>query len=183
MYTSKLLYYTLLQEDDAFNRLLDHLESMPTEHFETELEDHAFASIRSHLVHLLLSGSRIMYMLGDREEPQHDIAELRGILEFRSAWNAWKRRASGWLMGKSEKELDHFENFTWPSGRETRMPHGTMFMRMLFHIAHHKGQIAAQCRLLGFPPPNTEILWIMPDSGSSSTPADTSQPAPQSEEE
>ncbi len=183
MYTSKMLYYTLLQMDDAYIRLIDHLESMPNDMLETEIADHAFPSIRSHLTHLLMSGNRIMYMLGDRDEPKDDLEELRGIFQFRSAWQNLKRRAGGWLQGRSEKELDHFETFVWPSGRETRMPHGAMFMRMLFHMAHHKGQIVVQCRMLGFPAPNTDLQWVQPGGAAPIGAVDDASAAADSAEE
>lgn len=175
MYTSKLLYYTLLQVDDAFGRLLDHVETLPSDLVETEIGEQGYPSIRTQLIHSLQAGNNIMYMLGDREEPSADISEMRGILEFKAAWQALKRRAGGWLLGRSEKELDHFEDFSWPSGRETRMPCGTLFMRMLFHFAHHKGQIAAQCSQLGFPAPNTEITWVQPSGSTTSADASRSE--------
>lgn len=160
MYTSSSLYHLLQQEDDCFQRLFAHLDSMPGEMIITELEDHSFVSIRAHLVHLLKAGNLMLKLLGDETEVTRDPDDLFELPELRTTWSALIRRMAGWLQGMSEAELDHFQDFVWPSGRETRMPRGTMYIRALFHMAHHKGQIVQQCRLHGYPAPNTEIVWV-----------------------
>ena len=160
MYTSSSLYHLLQQENDCIRRMFEHLDSMPGAMLVTELENQSYPSIRHHFVHLLKTGNAMLRMLGDETEPSHDPDDLFELPEIRTAWNAYIRRCSGFLHGKSESELDYFQDYTWPSGRETRMPRGTLFIRMLFHMAHHKGQIAQQCRLHGYPAPNTEIVWV-----------------------
>jgi len=160
MFTSSTLYHLLQQEDDCFQRLFEHLDSMPADMMVTELEDQSFVSIRHHMVHLLKTGNSVLNMLGEESEPPRDPDDLFELPEMRTAWTAMVRRAGSWLHGKSESELDNFQEFLWPGGPEIRMPRGTLFIRMLFHMAHHKGQIVQQCRLHGYPAPNTEIVWV-----------------------
>jgi uncharacterized damage-inducible protein DinB len=35
-----------------------------------------------------------------------------------------------------------------------------MVLHLMTHAYHHKGQTVAMCRLLGYPAPMTDMVWI-----------------------
>lgn len=144
----------------SLDALLEHLDTLPEELLGKELDEFGYRSIRAQLLHLfnceawwreMLQG-RIFQDFQEEDFPDIDVAAFKRL----------KQRVMvdtrHYLEDSSEEELNREVELHLPDGYSLRTTPAKLVHHVLTHAYHHKGQVVAMCRLLGYPAPFTDLL-------------------------
>jgi uncharacterized damage-inducible protein DinB len=105
--------------------------------------------------------SWVLAIQGRGEEPydwwhEHDLQTPPELAAHR-AWVYEQTRQ--WLLGETDAALNAPRDVTENGRTHAGLP-AEMLLHLMTHAYHHKGQVAAMCRLLGHPAPATDMVWI-----------------------
>ena len=131
--------------------LLDHMSSAPAEALARELPGFGRASVREQFAHVLNTEWLWIRSLQNLPYEAFAAGELReSKRQVMAATIAYVN-----LLGDSELNtvLDRVPSY-WPGPK--RSP-AFIVMHIVTHAFHHKGQMVAMLRLLGYPAPDTDM--------------------------
>ena len=133
--------------------LLDHLAGFTHAELTRSLEGFGDSTVLLQLHHVLGAEQYWIGVLEGKmlvDELETDHASIAALRAFRDRVTAATR---AYLGGASQDELGTArEVTTWGDRRVTVVP-AHVILRTQTHVFHHKGQVAAMCRLLGRPAP------------------------------
>ncbi|MBK9304639.1 MAG: DinB family protein [bacterium] len=131
--------------------LLDHCRGFTAEELHRELPGFGYPSVQLQLHHVI--GAQ-RYWLGvlqgriDADEDAPDFPTIEALERFRGQVFA---ATEAYLRGVTAAELAAARPMmTWGNREKTLAPQHVV-LRVLTHVFHHQGQLAAMCRLLGRP--------------------------------
>ena len=141
-------------------RLLDYLEGLPAEDLTRRIPHCGHGSIHNLLIH---TADCYRYWLDRfafgtatpalRPEEYPDLPGARGAFA----------RADAWMERFLERYAEHPDrpirgHVTWQAEPLELTPRW-LFMHTVTHEFHHKGQVVMLGRMLGFPPPETDLSF------------------------
>jgi uncharacterized damage-inducible protein DinB len=143
-------------------RMLAHVQTLPQEKFRQPVEGFGLPSVRAQLVHLLdCEYSWVLGVQGLGDTPydwEHEkTLQTPPELAAQREWVEAQTRA--WLLSESDESLNAPREVSEDGRTHSGVP-AEMLLHLMTHAYHHKGQIAAMCRLLGYPAPSTDMVWI-----------------------
>lgn len=153
---------------DARGRLLQYCTAMPSDVFRSHRDDFGYGSLHGTLLHVAdcyrfwLAETVMKRDIEDfRAQDYPDAASLQSLFagyvdplveEFIAGY------CNGETLGRPLDLLVHWQEGPYPATPLWLMTH------VITHEFHHKGQIVAFGRILGYPPPETDLY--LPQSGS-----------------
>lgn len=142
--------------------MLEHVQSLPQDKFRQAVEGFGQPSVRAQLVHLLdCEYSWVLGVQGKGDTPYdwwHETdLQTPADLKAHRGWVAEQTRQ--WLLTETDESLNLPRAVTEDGRTHEGLP-AEMLLHLMTHAYHHKGQIAAMCRLLGHPAPATDMVWI-----------------------
>jgi uncharacterized damage-inducible protein DinB len=143
-------------------KLFDHVQVLPQEKFRAALDGFGIPSVRAELIHLLdCELSWVWSVQGRGGQPydwEHsDTLQTPAELARHREWVAAETRS--WLLSETDESLNTPCAVTEGGRTHSGIP-AEMVLHLMTHAYHHKGQVAAMCRLLGHPAPQTDMVWI-----------------------
>lgn len=89
----------------------------------------------------------------------HDrtVADCPGIDAARLLQDNVREQTLAYLSSLDNKQLNSPAELHFPDGEVAIRTPALILHHMLTHAFHHKGQIVAMCRLLGYPAPDTDL--------------------------
>jgi uncharacterized damage-inducible protein DinB len=142
--------------------MLEHVQTLPQEQFRQPLEGFGLPSVRAQLVHLLdCEYSWVLQVQGRGDTPynwEHD-DDLQTPADLKAHRQWVEAQTREWLLGETDESLNAPRAVTEDGRTHEGIP-AEMLLHLMTHAYHHKGQIAAMCRLLGHPAPPTDMVWI-----------------------
>lgn len=146
----------------SLDALVDHLATLPEELLTKELDGFGFKSVQGQLVHLLeCEAAWVRDLQGLAFEPWQpsDFSTAQHFAQHCGESKKQVRAATlAYLDGLSPEALEQEVTMTFEDGRSLSRTPAEVLHHILTHAYHHKGQIAAMCRLLGHPTPDTDLL-------------------------
>ena len=145
---------------ERLDLLLSHIESVPVDLRHKQISGFGHASVWKQLVHLLMCEEGWVHDLqnkpfqGWREEDCPTIAALQ------TARARIRDETRTYLDSLTEEQLNTTLSerpVDW--GGELRSP-AFILLHVITHAFHHKGQIVAMLRLLGYPAPDTDLQQV-----------------------
>ncbi len=137
----------------GLDRLLDHCAGFSQAELTRSLEGFGGSTVLLQLHHGVGAERYWIGVLEGKmlvDEIETDHASIGALRAFRDRVTAATR---AYLRGASENELATArEVTTWGDRRVTVVP-AHVLLRTQTHVFHHKGQVAAMCRILGRPVP------------------------------
>lgn len=139
-------------------RVYNFLETIKPEEF-THRQETGWGSIRNALVHCL-EAEEFWVQTGMRQQPRPDfdfeaypdVASLRRLAaEVRS-------RTESYFAALTEADLAGEATITFSSGAGTRSTLAKAFTHVILHDTHHRGQVWALVRALGYEPPEIDLM-------------------------
>ena len=135
----------------GFDRLLDHCAGFSHAELTRSFEGFGDSTVLLQLHHVLGAEQYWIGVLEGKmlvDELEADFASIAALRAFRDRVTAATR---AYLRDAREAELGTArEVTTWGDRRVTVVP-AHVILRTQTHVFHHKGQVAAMCRLLGRP--------------------------------
>ncbi|HWQ54157.1 MAG TPA: DinB family protein [Bryobacteraceae bacterium] len=142
---------------ERFEALLDHAATLPPELLTREVAGFGKACLRDQLVHMLASestwirGLEMLPRLAWRGSDYPTVEAIRGARrEVQAATQAYIDRLDEAELNREIGQLP--ANWVGPP----RSP-AFIIVHVTTHAFHHKGQVVAMFRLLGYPAPDTDL--------------------------
>lgn len=137
--------------------MLDHVSTVPAGDYIRELPGFGFPTLRRQVIHIFNCEAAWVHVLQGR--PYHDVtpAECPGVAEARLLQQEVGRQTLDYLSGLSDEQLNTNTELHFADGGVAIRTPALVIHHFLTHAFHHKGQIAAMCRLLGHPAPDTDL--------------------------
>jgi uncharacterized damage-inducible protein DinB len=142
---------------ERLDLLLRHVATVPDELTRKQISGFGHPSIWTQLVHILTCEEGWVHDLQDKSFPgwhEEDCPTMPGLL---AAKERVREATRAYLGGLTEEQL----NITLAQrpvdwGGELRSP-GFILLHVITHAFHHKGQVVAMLRILGYPAPDTDL--------------------------
>jgi len=141
----------------SLTTLLDHTASLPWEMLHKPLDGFGFPTLRGQLEHI--SGAEAFWvhvMLGKPWDhwPFHEVPD---VTELRRSFDVSYELMRGCISGLGDAELAVPREMAFPGGGAGSFSPALVVHHVVTHSFHHKGQVVAMCRLLGYPSPETDL--------------------------
>ena len=154
---------------DCMGVVLDHVESVTFEVMTRELAGFARPTVRDQIAHVFSAETAWISALQLLPLRRFDAKALASVDDFRGAQREAIAATHAYLESIDERQLNSMlERYH----EEWTTPHRTpafILMHVITHGFHHKGQIVAMLRLLGYPSPIR--ICSGPELGQSSAPS------------
>lgn len=141
----------------SLDALLEHLDTLPNELLDKELDGFGYRSICAQILHLL--GCEAFWLdrlQGSSSQKLHEVdSDVAAFKRFKQKVMADTRR---YLEDSSEEKLNREIELRLPDGYILHTTPAKVIHHVLTHAYHHKGQVVAMSRLLGYPAPFTDLL-------------------------
>ena len=138
--------------------LFDHLATLSPDDYTRELPGFGYPSLRAQVVHLL--GCEIRWLNRILSLPQRDWnpAHWPAVPDARALQAEAQAMTLAYLAQLSELQLNTPIHIPFPEVHDLTRTPALILHHMLTHAFHHKGQIVAMCRTLGYPAPMTDLF-------------------------
>jgi uncharacterized damage-inducible protein DinB len=144
--------------------LLDFCREVKPDDFTRQLNGFGFQSMRDTLVHIANCyiawlGSFVLLKTKKPLTPKEDVPQF-GLDEIKARFeqaDSFVNEVFEGLANNMDKPIQRA--IPWRDGsEEISMTPGKLLMHTVTHEFHHKGQIVAMARHMGYEPPNTDVL-------------------------
>lgn len=137
--------------------VLDHLSTMPTSDYTKELPGFGFPTVHRQAVHIFNCEGFWIHMLQGLPFRDRNPADCPTVAEARLLQQEVSQQTMAYLSGLSDETLNSDTELYFPDGDVARRTPSLVLHHFLTHAFHHKGQIVAMCRALGYPAPDTDL--------------------------
>lgn len=137
--------------------LLDHLSTIPTSGYTKEISGFGFPTLREQVIHIFNCEGFWIHTLQGLQYVDRNPAEYSSVTDARRLQEEVSRQTLAYLFELTDQQLNTNTELHFPDGdRAVRTP-ALVLHHVLTHAFHHKGQIAAMCRVLGYPTSDTDL--------------------------
>lgn len=157
MFTRDALLKQYEWAHNSLSIMLEHCARLDSEELARELPGFGHPSVHDQLVHIAeaeLFWFRIAQGLPWLEIKPADYSDVPAIRELHARANGTAR---DYLTGLEDAQLHAPVRVEWEPGDGVEISPALMVSHLITHGFHHKGQVVAMCRLLGYPPPETDM--------------------------
>lgn len=137
--------------------VLDHLSTIPNDFYTRELPGFGFPSLRAQVVHLLGCEVRWVNRLQGLASELWDPVRWPELSDARTLQTETRARTLDYLSGLTDQRLNTDAELHFPDGDTAVRTPALILHHVFTHAFHHKGQIVAMCRILGYPAPDTDL--------------------------
>ena len=141
----------------SLNLVLDHLSTIPLGHYFTGLPNFALPTLHEQMIHVLNCEGLWIHTLQGFRYVDREPEEFPSVAEMKLLQQEIVERSRAYLSGLTIQQLNTDIEMLFPDGSVTVRTPALVFHHVFTHAFHHKGQIAAMCRALGYPAPATDM--------------------------
>ena len=135
--------------------VLNHLSKIPVDDYGREVPGFGFGTLREQVIHLFnCEGFWVHTLQGKRyagRSAEGTIADARALEREVS------HQTREYLSSLTDQQLNTDTKLHFPDGDVAVRTPALVLHHVLTHAFHHKGQIVAMCRLLGYPARDTDL--------------------------
>jgi len=142
---------------ERLDLLLHHAATVPEELLHKPISGFGHASVWAQMVHILTCEEGWVHDLQNRPFDGWYESDCPAMADLRVAKERVRGATRRYLEGLSEEQLNT-TLATRPEGwgGELRSP-AFILLHVMTHAFHHKGQVVAMLRILGYPAPDTDL--------------------------
>jgi uncharacterized damage-inducible protein DinB len=145
---------------ERLDLLLRHVETVPVELYHKPISGFGHPSIWNQFVHILTCEEGWVRDLQNKTFPGWHEEDCPTMAALRAARDRIRGATRAYLDGLAESQLN--ETLTtrpldWAGA--LRSP-AFILLHVVTHTFHHKGQVVAMLRILGFPAPDTDLQRV-----------------------
>jgi uncharacterized damage-inducible protein DinB len=141
----------------SLNLLLDHLSTIPASEYGKELPGFGFPTLHKQVIHIFNCEGFWIHTLQGLQYVDRNPAEYPAVADARLFKQEVNRRTQAYLSSLTDRQLNSDTELHFPGGDNAVRTPALILHHVLTHAFHHKGQIAAMCRELGYPAPDTDL--------------------------
>ena len=137
--------------------VLEHLATLPASAFTRDLPNFGFPNLRAQVIHIFNCESFWVHILQSANFTDRKPADWPSVSDLPKLQHQVIEHTHSFLARCTEEQLNAPMELHFPDGdRAVRTP-ALVLHHVLTHAFHHKGQIVAMCRALGYPAPDTDL--------------------------
>lgn len=141
----------------TYKPMLAHVAKIPKSKLTKKLEGFGFPTLKDQLFHIGQAEAYWVTAAQGKKFTPWDKKELNTVEAIAKKLRSTKAATRRYLRSLNNKKLEKPITIVFPSGRSISITPAKMVTKFLTHSFHHKGQVVAMCRLLGYPPPSTDL--------------------------
>jgi uncharacterized damage-inducible protein DinB len=141
----------------SLNLVLDHLSTIPTSDYEKELPGFGFPTLRAQAIHIFNCEGFWIHTLQGLRYLDRKPEERPTVADAKLLRQEVMEGTVAWLSNLTEQQLNSDKELHFTDGDVAVRTPALVVHHVLTHAFHHKGQIAAMCRLLGHPMNDTDL--------------------------
>jgi uncharacterized damage-inducible protein DinB len=141
----------------SLNLVLDHLSTMPTNDYVTELSGFGFRTLREQAIHIFNCEGFWVHTLQGLPYFNRTREDCTVLADVRLLQSDVSRSTHAYLSTLTDQQLNADAELHFPDGDFAVRTPALVLHHVLTHAFHHKGQIVAMCRALGYPAPDTDL--------------------------
>jgi uncharacterized damage-inducible protein DinB len=145
---------------ERLDLLLHHVATVPPELTREPISGFGHPSIWKQLVHTLTCEEGWIHDLQNKPFAGWSAEQCPAMADLVSAKMRIRDGTRNYLMTLTEEQINTTLSSRPPDwGGELRSP-GFILLHIITHAFHHKGQIVAMLRILGYPAPDTDLQQV-----------------------
>jgi uncharacterized damage-inducible protein DinB len=141
----------------CITRALDHLSTIPEEHYVKEVSGFGFPTLRAQVIHIFNCEGFWIHTLKGHLYVDRDPTACLSVADARALQHAVSAETIAYLSVLTDLQLNTPTELYFSDGDAAIRTPALILHHVLTHACHHKGQIAAMCRVLGYPAPDTDM--------------------------
>ncbi|MGE5672317.1 MAG: DinB family protein [Mycobacterium leprae] len=143
---------------DRRNRVYDFMTQLRPEEFVRDV--HAgWGSIRTTLLHCLEAEEFwVGYAVQQQARPDFDPADYPNVAAIRALADKVRRQTESFVARLTEADMARECAITYSSGTRVTFPMAKMFLHVITHDTHHRGQALVLARQMGYEPPEIDLM-------------------------
>jgi uncharacterized damage-inducible protein DinB len=141
----------------CLGRAFDHIATIPVADYTREVPGFGSPNLRDQVIHCINCEAFWVHTLRAAPYTDEDPALFPTVADARVFEGRVTVQTLDFLATLTEQQLNTPTQLRF-QGRDAKVRTPALILHhMLTHAFHHKGQIAAMCRLLGHPAPDTDL--------------------------
>lgn len=141
----------------SLSLLLNHLSTIPTAGYTQVVPGFGVPTLRAQVIHIFNCEEFWIHTLQGIPFEDQDSADWPTISDARILQSEVSKRTLNYLSRLSEQNLIALTELHFSDGEVAVRTPALVLHHVLIHSFHHKGQIVAMCRILGYPAPDTDL--------------------------
>ena len=137
--------------------VLDHLSGIPESDYVRAVPGFGFPTVREQMIHIFNCEGFWVHTLRGLPYTDRRAAECVAVADARMFQVDVSRETMEYLSGLTDEQLNANTELHFQDGDFAVRTPALVLHHMLTHAFHHKGQVAAMCRLLGHPVRDTDL--------------------------
>ena len=137
--------------------VLDHLHTIPESDYLREVPGFGFPTLREQMIHIFNCEGFWVHTLRGLPYTDRTAAACVTVADARMFQVDVSRETMEYLSGLTDEKLNAIAELHFPDGDVAERTPALVLHHLLTHAFHHKGQVAAMCRLLGHPVRDTDM--------------------------
>lgn len=141
----------------SLDLVLDHLSTIPASDYDKQVPGFGFRTLREQVIHVFNCEGLWIHLLRGRPYVDRRPEDCPHVADARRLQQEVSRQTHEYLAGLSDRELNMDTALRFQDGEVAVRTPALVLHHMLTHAFHHKGQIVAMCRVLGYSAPDTDL--------------------------
>ncbi len=141
----------------SLNLVLDHLAAIPASCYAEELPGFGFATLREQAIHIFNCEGFWLHILLGQRYVDRSVQDCPTIYDVKLLQKQVSEFTEDYLSSLTDQQLNSDVDLRFPDGDFARRTPALVLHHVLTHAFHHKGQIAAMCRIVGRPIADTDL--------------------------
>jgi uncharacterized damage-inducible protein DinB len=137
--------------------VLDHLATIPPDAYAKPVPNFGFPSLREQVIHIFNCEGFWIHTLQGQRFIDRTPAECPTLAEARRLQHDVHRETLAYLSAMTDQKLNANTELHFPDGDVAVRTPALIVHHVLTHAFHHKGQLVAMCRALGYPAQDTDL--------------------------
>ena len=137
--------------------VLDHLFTIPEGDYVKELPIFGFPSLQKQMIHIFNCEGFWVHTMQGLQFVNRTPADCPSVADARGMQQQVSGQTLAYLSSLTNQQLNTDAQIRFPDGELAIRTPALVLHHVLTHAFHHKGQIVALCRELGYPAPHTDL--------------------------
>ena len=141
----------------SLNLVLDHLSTLPASDYARELSGFGFPTLREQTIHIFNCEGFWVHTLRGLRYTDRSPEEYPAVTDARLLQKEVRQLTHAYLSNLTDQQLNADAELHFSDGEFAVRTPALVLHHVLTHAFHHKGQIVAMCRVLGYPALDTDL--------------------------
>ncbi len=137
--------------------VIDHLTTLPGGDYVREVPGFGFRTLRDQAIHIFNCEGLWIHSLQGLTYIDKTITECPAVADVKLMQREVSRQTHAYLSSLTDQQLNAIAKLLVPYDYIAFRTPAFVLHHVLTHAFHHKGQIVAMCRTLGYPAPDTDL--------------------------